>query len=57
MWNIFLLGDKETQKNKRKKTEKQTQEAVPGLAGCGELSYPIYSCFSSEVLDPRSDQI
>jgi len=31
-----MLEDKEIQKNKKKKTEKQTQEAVPGLAGCGE---------------------
>jgi hypothetical protein len=31
-----MLEDKEIQKNKKKKTEKQTKETVPGLAGCGE---------------------
>jgi len=31
-----MLEDKEIQKNKKKKNRKQAQEAVPGLAGCGE---------------------
>jgi hypothetical protein len=36
MWNILCLKTKKSRKIKEKQTEKQTQEAVLGLAGCGE---------------------